>query len=92
MDGLLWKSGCDFKIPWARSPRLRRNNFFPANIDVVASARGKEVKDSNGTEKIEIDRLLTKIRVGDGNIRLKAPPAHRPAGIKFSYFFNLIFS
>lgn len=36
--------------------------------------------DVNGIQKVEIDKLITKIRVGDGNIRLRAPPSSRVAG------------
>ena len=51
-----------------------------ANTEVRVSARGKEVTDKNGVKRIEIDKLQTKIRVGDGNIRLKAPPSHTVTG------------
>lgn len=43
-------------------------------------AQGKEVTDAKGVQKIEIDKLVTKIRVENGNIELKAPPNHSAAG------------
>lgn len=44
------------------------------------NAQGKEVTDKNGVQRIEIEKLVTKIRVGDGNIKLKAPASHTVAG------------
>ena len=53
------------------------------------NAQAKEVVDKNGVQRIEIDKLATKIRVGDGNIKLKSPPAHTLAGIKIKYNLNV---
>lgn len=44
------------------------------------NARGKEVTDNNGVQRIEVDDLVTKIRIGDGNIKLTAPPSHTLSG------------
>jgi len=57
--------------------------FIPANTDAQVNAQAKEVTDKNGVQRIEIDKLVTKIRVGDGNIILKAPPAHTLAGMDY---------
>lgn len=51
-------------------------------------AQGKEVTDAKGVQKIEIDKLVTKIRVENGNIELKAPPNHSAAGK--SIFLSLL--
>lgn len=58
-----------------------------ANTEAQVTAQGKEITDKNGVQRIEIDKLVTKIRVGDGNIRLKAPPSHTVAG-KFIPVFS----
>lgn len=63
------------------------NRFIAtASTEAQVSAQGKEVTDKNGIQRIEIDKLVTKIRVGDGNIKLKAPPSHTVAG---NYLPNL---
>ncbi|XP_017887383.1 uncharacterized protein LOC108629299, partial [Ceratina calcarata] len=59
-----------------------------ANTEVLVNAQGKEVTDKNGIGRIDIDKLVTKIRVGDGNIRLKAPPSHTVAADAAATFFN----
>lgn len=53
---------------------------IPANTDAQVNAQAKEITDKNGVQRLEIDKLITKIRVGDGNIILKSPPAHTLAG------------
>ena len=58
-----------------------------ANTEAQVTAQGKEITDKNGVQRIEIDKLVTKIRVGDGNIRLKAPPSHTVTG-KFVLGFS----
>ncbi|KAK0082833.1 hypothetical protein PV325_009778 [Microctonus aethiopoides] len=45
------------------------------NTQVRVTAEGREITDNKGIEKIELNRLITKIRVGNGNVKLKAPPA-----------------
>lgn len=59
-----------------------------ADTKVDVQAQGKEVTDAKGVQKIEIDKLVTKIRVENGNIELKAPPNHSAAG-KFNRIFFL---
>lgn len=51
-----------------------------ADTEAEVNAQGKEIIDKNGVQRIEIQKLITKIRVGDGNIKLKAPPAHTLTG------------
>ena len=51
-----------------------------ANTQTQVTAKGKEVIDKNNVRRIEVDQLVTKIRIGDGNIRLKAPPQHTLTG------------
>ncbi|XP_017892820.1 circadian clock-controlled protein-like [Ceratina calcarata] len=63
-----------------------KGNF--TNTEVLVNAQGKEVTDKNGIGRIDIDKLVTKIRVGDGNIRLKAPPSHTVAADAAATFFN----
>ncbi|KAG5327742.1 CCCP protein, partial [Pseudoatta argentina] len=63
-----------------------KGNF--TNTDAQVNAQAKEVTDKNGVQRIEIDKLVTKIRVGDGNIILKAPPAHTLAADAAATFFN----
>ncbi|XP_020720254.1 circadian clock-controlled protein daywake-like [Bombus affinis] len=63
-----------------------KGNFTSTEAQV--SAQGKEVTDKNGIQRIEIDKLVTKIRVGDGNIKLKAPPSHSVAADAAATFFN----
>ncbi|CAL1681944.1 unnamed protein product [Lasius platythorax] len=63
-----------------------KGNFTDTEAQV--SAQGKEITDKNGVQRIEIDKLVTKIRVGDGNIKLKAPPAHTLAAEAAATFFN----
>ncbi|XP_011631203.1 circadian clock-controlled protein-like [Pogonomyrmex barbatus] len=63
-----------------------KGNF--TDTDVQVSAQGKEVTDKNGVQRFEIDKLITKIRVGDGNIKLKSPPAHTLAADAAATFFN----
>ncbi|XP_066598657.1 circadian clock-controlled protein daywake-like [Prorops nasuta] len=63
-----------------------RGNF--TNTQAFVNAAAKEVTDKNGVRRIEIQNLVTKIRVGDGNIRLKAPPAHTLAADAAANFFN----
>ncbi|KAK9307940.1 hypothetical protein QLX08_001856 [Tetragonisca angustula] len=58
------------------------------NTEAQVTAQGKEITDKNGVQRIEIDKLVTKIRVGDGNIRLKAPPSHTVAADAAATFFN----
>ena len=62
-----------------------------ANTEAQVNAQGKEVTDKNGVQRIEIDKLVTKIRVGDGNIKLKSPPSHTLAG-KRSPLYHTIFN
>ncbi|KAK1120381.1 hypothetical protein K0M31_012362 [Melipona bicolor] len=63
-----------------------KGNF--TNTEAQVTAQGKETTDKNGVQRIEIDKLVTKIRVGDGNIRLKAPPSHTVAADAAATFFN----
>lgn len=52
------------------------------------SARGKLVTDGAGVNRIELDKLQLKIRVGDGNIRLKAPPSHALTGKNIFFYIS----
>ncbi|XP_012275263.1 circadian clock-controlled protein [Orussus abietinus] len=63
-----------------------RGNF--TNTQALVNARGKEVTDAQGVKRIEVDKLATKIRVGDGSIKLKAPPSHTIAADAAATFFN----
>ncbi|XP_017755831.1 PREDICTED: circadian clock-controlled protein-like [Eufriesea mexicana] len=63
-----------------------KGNF--TNTEVQVNAQGKEATDKNGVQRIEVDKLVTKIRVGDGNIKLKAPPTHTLAADAAATFFN----
>ncbi|XP_076621689.1 uncharacterized protein LOC143342091 [Colletes latitarsis] len=63
-----------------------KGNF--TNTEVQVNAQGKEVTDKNGIQRINVDKLVTKIRVGDGNIKLKAPPSHTLAADAAATFFN----
>ncbi|XP_076238614.1 circadian clock-controlled protein daywake [Calliopsis andreniformis] len=63
-----------------------KGNF--TNTEALVNAQGKEVTDKNGVQRIEIDKLVTKIRVGDGNIKLKAPPSHSVPAEAAATFFN----
>ncbi|XP_012219406.1 circadian clock-controlled protein daywake [Linepithema humile] len=63
-----------------------KGNFTDTEAQV--NVQGKEVTDKNGVQRIAIDKLLTKIRIGDGNIKLKAPPAHTLAAEAAASFFN----
>lgn len=50
-----------------------------ANIEVLVGASGKDRVD-NGTTRVELDKYVIKVKVGDGKIRLKAAPAHALTG------------
>lgn len=63
-----------------------KGNF--TDTDAHVSAQGKEITDKNGVQRIQIDKLVTKIRIGNGNIVLKAPPAHTLAADAAATFFN----
>ncbi|XP_020288995.1 circadian clock-controlled protein-like [Pseudomyrmex gracilis] len=63
-----------------------KGNFTDTEAQVNAHA--KEVTDKNGVQRLEIDTLDTNIRVGDGNIKLKAPPTHTLAAEAAATFFN----
>ncbi|XP_024877790.1 circadian clock-controlled protein-like [Temnothorax curvispinosus] len=63
-----------------------KGNF--TDTDAQVNAQAKEITDKNGVQRIEIDKLVTKIRVGDGNIVLKSPPAHTLAANAAATFFN----
>lgn len=63
-----------------------KGNFTDTEAEV--NAQGKEIIDKNGVQRIEIQKLITKIRVGDGNIKLKAPPAHTLTADAAATFFN----
>ncbi|EFN85083.1 circadian clock-controlled protein [Harpegnathos saltator] len=63
-----------------------KGNF--TDTEVRVSAQGKEVTDKNGVQRIEVDNLVTKLHVGDGNIKLKAPPVHTLAADAAATFFN----
>ncbi|GAB1869773.1 Circadian clock-controlled protein [Camponotus japonicus] len=63
-----------------------KGNFTDTEAQV--SAQGKEVTDKNGVQRLEVDKLVTKIRVGHGNIKLKAPPTHTLAADAAATFFN----
>ncbi|XP_033333425.1 circadian clock-controlled protein daywake [Megalopta genalis] len=63
-----------------------KGNF--TNTEAQVTAQGREVTDKNGVQRLEIDKLVTKIRVGDGNIKLKAPPSHSVAADAAATFFN----
>lgn len=65
--------------------------FISADTDAQVNAQAKEITDKNGVQRIEIDKLVTKIRVGNGNIILKSPPTHTLTGrIKLCLeYFNI---
>lgn len=63
-----------------------KGNF--TDTDAQVNAQAKEVTDTNGVQRLEIDNLVVKVRVGDGNIKLKAPPAHTLAAEAAATFFN----
>ncbi|XP_029169664.1 circadian clock-controlled protein-like [Nylanderia fulva] len=63
-----------------------KGNFTDTEAQVNAQA--KEITDKNGVQRLEIDNLVTKVRVGNGNIKLKAPPAHTLAADAAAAFFN----
>ncbi|XP_058803119.1 circadian clock-controlled protein daywake-like [Phymastichus coffea] len=63
-----------------------KGNF--TNTEVRVSARAKAVTDKTGVKRLELDKLQTKIRVGSGNIKLKAPPAHTLTADAAATFFN----
>ncbi|XP_011309500.1 uncharacterized protein [Fopius arisanus] len=63
-----------------------RGNF--TNTQVRVQAQGREVTDKNGIRRVQVHKLLTKIRVGDGNIQLKAQPAYKAAADAAATFFN----
>ncbi|KAJ8673667.1 hypothetical protein QAD02_004929 [Eretmocerus hayati] len=63
-----------------------KGNF--TNTQVLINARGKEVTDKDGVKRVEVDKLQTKIRVGDGNIRLKSAPNHKATADAAANFFN----
>ncbi|XP_043274344.1 uncharacterized protein [Venturia canescens] len=63
-----------------------RGNF--TNTQTRVNAQGREVTDKNGVRRIEIHKLATKIRVGDGNIRLKAPAVQKITADAAMTFFN----
>ncbi|XP_015174296.1 PREDICTED: circadian clock-controlled protein-like [Polistes dominula] len=63
-----------------------KGNF--TNTEAIVNAKGKEVTDKNGVQRLEIDRLSTKIRVDHGNIKLKTPPSHTVAANAAATFFN----
>ncbi|XP_014472132.1 PREDICTED: circadian clock-controlled protein-like [Dinoponera quadriceps] len=63
-----------------------KGNFTDTEVQVNAQA--KEIVDNNGVQRIEVDNLVTKIRVGNGNIKLKAPAAHTLAADAAATFFN----
>ncbi|XP_015604905.1 circadian clock-controlled protein [Cephus cinctus] len=63
-----------------------KGNF--TNTQAQVNAKGKEVADKNGIQRIQIDQLTTKIRVGDGNIKLRAQPSHALAADAAATFFN----
>lgn len=56
------------------------------------NAQGKEITDKNGVQRFEVDKLVTKIRVGHGNIALKSPPAHTLAGNKLNQVSKIFHS
>jgi hypothetical protein len=53
---------------------------IPADTVAQVNAQAKEITDKNGVQRLEITKLVTKIRVGNGNIVLKAPPQYTLAG------------
>ncbi|XP_050456576.1 circadian clock-controlled protein daywake-like [Cataglyphis hispanica] len=63
-----------------------KGNFTDTEAQV--NAQGKEITDKDGVQRIEIDKFVTKVRVGDGNIKLKAPPVHTLAAEAAATFFN----
>ncbi|KAG7200228.1 hypothetical protein KM043_017705 [Ampulex compressa] len=63
-----------------------KGNF--TNTDVQVNAKGKEITDKNGVQRLEVEKLITKIRVGNGNIKLRAPPSHSLAADAAATFFN----
>ncbi|KAL2729613.1 Circadian clock-controlled protein [Vespula squamosa] len=63
-----------------------KGNF--TNTEAKVNAQGKEITDKDGIQRLEIDKLDTKIRVGSGNIKLKAPPSHTVAADAAATFFN----
>ncbi|CAK9807229.1 Circadian clock-controlled protein daywake [Anthophora plagiata] len=63
-----------------------KGNF--TDTEVRVNAQGKEVTDKKGVQRIDIDKLVTKIRVGHGNIKLKAPAQHTVAADAAATFFN----
>ncbi|XP_012263652.2 circadian clock-controlled protein daywake-like [Athalia rosae] len=63
-----------------------KGNFSGTKAHVMA--RGKETADKNGIQRVEIDDIELKIRVGDGTLTLKAPPRHTLAADAAAAFFN----
>ncbi|XP_008551173.1 uncharacterized protein LOC103573751 [Microplitis demolitor] len=63
-----------------------RGNF--TNTQVRVSAQGKEIVDKNEVKRIELSKLVTKLRIGDGNIKLKAPPTQVLTADAATSFFN----
>ncbi|KAI4499822.1 hypothetical protein M0802_005078 [Mischocyttarus mexicanus] len=63
-----------------------KGNF--TNTEAIVNAQGKEVTDKNGIQRLEIDKLNTKIRVESGNIKLKTPPSHTVPADAAATFFN----
>ncbi|XP_046743405.1 circadian clock-controlled protein daywake-like [Diprion similis] len=63
-----------------------KGNFTNTKTQVIAN--GKEVADKNGVQRIEMDQIALKIRVGDGNIKLKSPVRNNLAANAAEAFFN----
>ncbi|XP_034934986.1 uncharacterized protein [Chelonus insularis] len=67
------KGNCDIKGNYLLLP-FNENGAFKGNFtntQVRVSAEGKEIIDKNNIRRVELDKLVTKIRVGDGNIKFK---------------------
>ncbi|XP_063991770.1 uncharacterized protein LOC135170149 [Diachasmimorpha longicaudata] len=63
-----------------------KGNF--TNTQVRVQAQGREVTDKNGIRRVQVHKLQTKIRVGNGNIQLQAQPQHKVAADAAASFFN----
>lgn len=63
-----------------------KGNFTDTEAQVNAQA--KETIDKNGVQRLEIDKLVAKIRVGNGKITLKSPPTHTLTADAAATFFN----
>ncbi|XP_011879811.1 PREDICTED: circadian clock-controlled protein-like [Vollenhovia emeryi] len=63
-----------------------KGNF--TDTDAQVNAQAKEITDKKGVQRLQINKLVTKIRVGSGKIVLKSPPAHTLTADAAATFFN----